>query len=51
MIKSVSVATMVLACVSNVQAEECFISSAPNMDRIRDSAGVLQDNRKWRGDK
>ncbi len=51
MIKSVSVATMVLACVSHVQAEECFISSAPSMERFPDSAGVLQDNRKWRSDK
>lgn len=48
MIKSLFTAAVVLACVSHLQAEECFISAAPDMDRIADSSGVLRDNKKGR---
>lgn len=48
MIRFVFVTAAVLACVCDVKAEDCFISSQPSMHRITDSRGVLQDNKKGR---
>ena len=48
MIRLVSVAAVVLACVSGVRGEGCYISSTPSMDRIPDGLGILRDNKKGR---
>ena len=48
MIRFVFVTATVLACVCDVQAEECFISQQPSMEQIPDSLGVLRDSMRGR---
>ena len=48
MIRFVIVAAVVVASVSEVRSEECFISSAPSIHRTPDGGGTLKDNKKAR---